>query len=74
MQRPLGGFHQDLYKILSQSIVKDLRLKDIQKIFMPGPRKEYNKIVKKGPWTGSDKIFIEEPPDTIPEELSHKHP
>jgi hypothetical protein len=41
---------------------------------MPGPRKEYNKIVKKGPWTGSDKIFIEEPPDTIPEELSHKHP
>jgi len=42
--------------------------KILYKIFIPDPQ-----IVIEGPPRGSYKIFLEEPPQSIPQELSDKH-
>jgi hypothetical protein len=41
--------------------------------FIPGHLRKFHKIVKEGLFRGPDRIFIQELPRSIPEELSCKH-
>ena len=71
MLRHLTVFQQDLHKISSQGIVKDL----YQDLHMSTPTKISQNVHKRTCcfWRGSYKILKQEPPKSTPEELSDKH-
>ena len=71
LRRNSTRIYQDLHKISEQGGVTDLA-----KIFILKLLRESHKIVIKRTcccWRGSYKILIQEPPRSLPQELSYKH-
>ena len=62
---------EDFTRISTRSSHKDF-WETLTMIFMPAARRECHKIVIKG-WRGSNKIEVQDPPKSIPEELLYKH-
>ena len=71
MLRPLTAFHQDVHRIFSHGLVQDLG-QDLH-ARIPKRMSLYRHERTCCCWSGSQKILIQEPPKSLPQELSHKH-